>query len=158
MTHELHLETTDSSRNKGLALTTADQDESECDNEEAVMLVRKFKKFFSNSRYTNQRNNKERRTAHIKSNLECHKCGSTDNFIKDCPIWKNEKSKGYRKTTKQRKSQQNQLSQSHDSCIGRIREWCWDRKSRRRRNSYLMSHGLTRKQEWEVQRKLGQVF
>ena len=58
------------------------------------MLVRKFKKFFRNSRYTNQRNYKERRTANTKSNLECHKCGSTDHFIKDCPMWKNEKGKG----------------------------------------------------------------
>ena len=93
MTHELHLGTTDSSRNKGLAPTAADQEESECDGEEAAMLVRKFKKFFRNNRYTNQRNNKERRTTNTKSNLECHKCGSTDHFIKDCPIWKNEKVK-----------------------------------------------------------------
>ena len=91
MTHELHLGIADSSRNKGFALAVADQDESECDEKEAAMLVRKFKKFFSNSRYTNQRNNKERRTINTKSNLECHKCGSTEHFIKDCPLWKNEK-------------------------------------------------------------------
>ena len=90
MTHELHLGTADSSRNKGLALAAGEQDESECDEEEAALLVRKFKKFFRNSRYANQRNNKERRT----KNLECHKCGSTEHFIKDCPTWKNEKGKG----------------------------------------------------------------
>ena len=94
MTHKLHLGTTDSSRKKGLALTAANQEESECDEEEATMLVRKFKKFFRNSKYTYQRNNKERRTANTKSNLECHKCGNTDHFIKDCPMWKNEKGKG----------------------------------------------------------------
>ena len=94
MTHELHLGIADSSRNKGLALAAANQDESECDEEEAAMLVRKFKKFFKNSRYSNQRNNKERRTTNTKSNLECHKCGSTEHFIKDCPMWKNEKGKG----------------------------------------------------------------
>ena len=53
MTHELHLGTTDSSRNKGLALTAADQEESECEEEEAAILVQKFKKFFRNNRYTN---------------------------------------------------------------------------------------------------------
>ena len=99
MTQELHLGTADSSRNKGLALTTAKQEESECDEEEAAMLVRKFKKFFRNSRYTNQRNKKERRIANTKSNLECHKCGSIDHFIKDCPRWKNEKGKGKARDT-----------------------------------------------------------
>ncbi|XP_057543344.1 uncharacterized protein LOC130821570 [Amaranthus tricolor] len=54
ITHELHLGTTDSSRNNGLALTAADQEESECDEEEAA---------------------------------------NTDQFIKDCPMWKNEKGK-----------------------------------------------------------------
>ena len=83
MTHELYLGTTDSSRNKGLALAAAEQEESECDEEKAAMLVRKFKKFFRSSRYSNQRNNKERRT---KSNLECHKCGCTEHFIKDGPM------------------------------------------------------------------------
>ena len=93
MTHELHLGTADNSQKKGLGLTAADQEESECDEEEASMLVRRFKKFFRNSRYTNQRNNKERRSTNTKSNLECHKCGSTDHFIKDCPMWKNEKAR-----------------------------------------------------------------
>ena len=99
MTHELHMGTADSSRNKGLALTTADQEETECDEEEAAMLVRRFKKFFRNNRYTNQIYNKKRRSANTKSNLECHKCGSTNHFIKDCPMWKNEKGKGKARET-----------------------------------------------------------
>ena len=99
MTHELHLGTADSSRNKGLALTANDQEESESDEEEAAMLVRKFKKFFRNSRYNNQRNFKERGTANSKANFECHKCGSTDHFIKECPQWKNEKGKGKARET-----------------------------------------------------------
>ena len=81
MTHELHLGTTDNSRNKGLALRAADQEESECDEEEAAMLVRRFKKFFRNNRYTNERNNKERRSANSKSNLKCHNFFSSDNII-----------------------------------------------------------------------------
>ena len=39
MAHKLHLGTTDSSRNKILALTVNDQEESECDEEEVAMLV-----------------------------------------------------------------------------------------------------------------------
>ena len=54
----------------------------------------KIQEIFRNNKYSNQRNNKERKTANSKSNLECHKCGSNDHFIKDCPIWKNEKGKG----------------------------------------------------------------
>ena len=30
----------------------------------------------------------------MKTNFECHKCGNTDHFIKDCPQWKNDKGKG----------------------------------------------------------------
>ena len=86
--------TADSSRNKGLALAANESDGSETDEEEAAMLVRKFRKFFRNSRYANQRNNKEKGTANMKTKYECHKCGSVDHFIKDCPQWKNEKGKG----------------------------------------------------------------
>ena len=50
--------TSDSFRNKGLALAVKDHKELECDEKEAAMLVRKFKKFFKNNRYANQRNNK----------------------------------------------------------------------------------------------------
>ena len=82
-----------------MALAANDQEESETDEEEAAMLVRKFKKFFGNSKYTNQRNNKERGSANLKTNYECHKYGCTDHFIKDCPQWKNENSKGKERET-----------------------------------------------------------
>ena len=94
MTHKLHLGTTVSSGNKGLALAVNDQEESECDEQEAAMLVRKVKKFFKNNRYANQRNNKDERSANSMSDYKCHKCGSTEHFIKDCPTWKNKKGKG----------------------------------------------------------------
>ena len=107
MTHKLHLETTDSSRNKGLALAVNEQEELEYDEEEAAMLVQRLKIFFRNSRYANQRNNKDKRSANSKSDYECHNRRSTDHFIKDCPTWKNDKGKGNWKTTDERKSQQN---------------------------------------------------
>ena len=40
MAHKLHLGTIYRNRNKGLALTAVDQEESECDEEEVAMLVR----------------------------------------------------------------------------------------------------------------------
>ena len=64
------------------------------------MWVRKFKKFFRNNRYANQRNNKERRSANSKFDHECYKCGSTDHFIKDCPTQKSEKGKGKARETR----------------------------------------------------------
>ena len=54
---------------------------------------------FSGTTDTPIKNNKERRSANTKSNLECHKCGSTDHFIKDCPMRKNEKGKGKARKT-----------------------------------------------------------
>ena len=66
----LHLGTTDSSRNKGLALAVNEQEESKCDEEQAAMLVRRFKKFFRNNRYANQRNNKDKRYVKSKSDYE----------------------------------------------------------------------------------------
>ena len=68
------------------------------------MLVQKFQKLFRNSRYANQRNNMERRSANFKSDYEFHKCGGTDHFIKSCPTWKNEKGTGNKKTNDERKS------------------------------------------------------
>ena len=77
-----------------MALAANDHEELETAEEETAMLARKFKKLFRNSRYENQRHNKERGTANMKTNFECHKCGNTDHFIKDCPQWKNDKGKG----------------------------------------------------------------
>jgi hypothetical protein len=76
-----------------LALAVNDQEESECDEEEADMLVRKFKKFCRNSRYANQRNNIERGSANTKTNYECHKCGSMITLSRIALNGKNEKGK-----------------------------------------------------------------
>ena len=94
----MHLGIADSFKNKGLALTATNQEESECDEEDAAMLVRKSKEFFRNNIFANQRN-KERRSANSKPDYECHKRGSADHFINDCPTWKNEKGKGKARET-----------------------------------------------------------
>ena len=107
MTHELHLGTTDSSRNKGLALAVNDQEESEYDEKEVAMLVRRFKKFFRNNRYVNQRNNKDKRSANSKSDYECHKCGVLITSSKIAQHGKRKRARENRKTTDKRKSQRN---------------------------------------------------
>ena len=99
MTDELHLKIADSSRNKGLALATNEHEDSECDEEKATMLVRRFKKFFGNIRYANQRYSKQKKPSNTMSDYGCHWCGSTDHFIKDCPTWKIEKGKGMARET-----------------------------------------------------------
>ena len=66
-THELHLGTheVDTVRPKTLALKIDDQEESETNDEEAAMIV---------GRFTRKPNK-----------ISCHKCGSPDHFIKECP-------------------------------------------------------------------------
>ena len=76
-----------------MALAVNEEEESEYDEEEDAMLMRRFNKSFSNNRYTNQRNNKDKKPSNTKSDYECHKCGSTDHFIKDYPTWKIEKAR-----------------------------------------------------------------
>ncbi|XP_021732311.1 nucleolar protein of 40 kDa-like [Chenopodium quinoa] len=88
MTHELHLSSNfESSKNKSLALKAQDLEESEADEEEMAILVRKFKrmmnykKFDRNKKFTSSRN------------TTCFKCGSKDHFIKYFPQPDGEKGK-----------------------------------------------------------------
>ncbi|XP_021716597.1 uncharacterized protein LOC110684447 [Chenopodium quinoa] len=88
MTHELHLGTNaESSKNKSLALKAQDTNESEVDEDEMAMLVRRFKKMLGNRKY--DRNKK------FSSSKEttCFKCGLKDHFIRDCPLKENDREK-----------------------------------------------------------------
>ncbi|XP_021759157.1 uncharacterized protein LOC110724067 [Chenopodium quinoa] len=88
MTHELHLSSNnESSRSKSLALKAQDSEESEVDEEEMAMLVRKFKKMMNNKKF--ERNKKFTSSR----NTTCFRCGSKDHFIKDCPVQDGEKGK-----------------------------------------------------------------
>ncbi|XP_021732310.1 uncharacterized protein LOC110699127 [Chenopodium quinoa] len=88
MTHELHLSSnTESSRSKSVALKAQDSEESEVDEEEMAMLVRKFKKMMNNKKF--ERNKKFTSSR----NTTCFRCGSKDHFIKDCPVQDGEKGK-----------------------------------------------------------------
>ena len=59
-----------------------------------VMKRRLLKKIFKNNRKGNQRNSWNEKSSNSKSNSKCHKCESTDLFIKECLMWKTEKGKG----------------------------------------------------------------
>ena len=92
LTHELHLGTSgENSRSKGLALKAEESNESEEDDEEAAMLVRRFKRAFNRNRSSYR--NSGRKLTSSKKDYECHKCGFSEHFIKDCPQWDNEKAK-----------------------------------------------------------------
>ncbi|XP_021728393.1 uncharacterized protein LOC110695472 [Chenopodium quinoa] len=88
MTHELHLGVnSEPMRNKGLTLK-ADEEE---DSDEAALIVRRFKKMFKKGRTSR---NFGKKTSNSKPDYSCHKCGSPDHFIRDCPVWENDKGKG----------------------------------------------------------------
>ncbi|XP_021713456.1 uncharacterized protein LOC110681610 [Chenopodium quinoa] len=93
ITHELHLGTSNSEGNqgKGLALKAGDQEDSEVDEEEAAMLVRRFKRMFNRN---NKSRNFTKKPSTSKIDSGCHKCGSLEHFIRECPLWDTEKGKG----------------------------------------------------------------
>ncbi|XP_021747709.1 uncharacterized protein LOC110713568 [Chenopodium quinoa] len=86
-------------KEKGLALKAGDQEESEVDEEEVAMLVRWFKRMFNRN---NRTRNFTKKSSNSKDDSGCHKCGSLDHFIRECPLWETEKGKG--KAKEQNKS------------------------------------------------------
>ncbi|XP_021766287.1 uncharacterized protein LOC110730772 [Chenopodium quinoa] len=92
MTHELHLEVNNEPmRNKGLSLKADEEEDSEVDEDEAALIVRRFKKMFKKSQTSR---NFEKKTSNPKPDYSFHKCGSPDHFIRGCPLWENDKGKG----------------------------------------------------------------
>ncbi|XP_021734867.1 uncharacterized protein LOC110701543 [Chenopodium quinoa] len=92
MTHELHLGVNNEPmRKKGLALKADEEEDSEVDEDEAALIVRRFKKMFKKGRTSR---NFGKKTSNPKPDYSCHKCGSPDHFIRDCPLWENDKGKG----------------------------------------------------------------
>ncbi|XP_021719011.1 uncharacterized protein LOC110686710 [Chenopodium quinoa] len=92
MTHELHLGVNNEPmRNKGLALKADEEEDSEVDEDEAALIVRRFKKIFKKGRTSR---NFGKNTSNTKPDYSCHKCGSPNHFIRDCPLWENDKGKG----------------------------------------------------------------
>ncbi|XP_021743854.1 uncharacterized protein LOC110709902 [Chenopodium quinoa] len=90
ITHELHLGTSNSegNRGKGLAFKDGDQEDSEVDEEEVAMLVRRFKRMFNRN---NKSRNFTKKPSTSKTDSGCHKCGSLEHFIRECPLWDTEK-------------------------------------------------------------------
>ncbi|XP_021747445.1 uncharacterized protein LOC110713294 [Chenopodium quinoa] len=93
ITHELHLGLSNSegNRGKGLALKAGDREDSKVDEEEAAMLVRRFKRMFNRN---NKSRNFTKKPSTSKTDSGCHKCGSLEHFIRECPLWDTEKGKG----------------------------------------------------------------
>ncbi|XP_021721230.1 uncharacterized protein LOC110688773 [Chenopodium quinoa] len=92
MTHELHLGVNNEPmRNKGLSLKADEEEDSEVDEDEASLIVRRFKKMFKKGRTSR---NFGKKTSNTKPDYSCHKCRSPDHFIRDCTLWENDKGKG----------------------------------------------------------------
>ncbi|XP_021741922.1 uncharacterized protein LOC110708121 [Chenopodium quinoa] len=98
ITHELHLsnKSQESSKSRGIALkfVQPSEENSESGKEEAAMLVRKLKKLYRNKRFGDQKKRNFKKNQYSKETGGCHKCGNTDHFIKECPLWESEKGKG----------------------------------------------------------------
>ncbi|XP_021768489.1 coiled-coil domain-containing protein 186-like [Chenopodium quinoa] len=98
ITHELHLsnKSQESSKSRGIALKVVQpsEEDSESGEEEAAMLVRKLKKLYRNKRFGDQKKRNFEKNQYSKETGGCHKCGNTDHFIKECPLWESEKGKG----------------------------------------------------------------
>ena len=82
MTHELHIGASSSELNKGKNLALK-AEESEVDEDDAAMLVRKFKKMFKSNKYFK---NFVKKTGTPKIDQPCHRCGATDHWVKNCPL------------------------------------------------------------------------
>jgi len=92
MTHELQLdnENGDMSKQKSIALKADESEGSETVEEESALMVRKFKRMFRNMKNGDYKGKNKK----YSNKLVCHKCGSSEHFIKDCPQWEQEKGKG----------------------------------------------------------------
>ncbi|XP_021774596.1 uncharacterized protein LOC110738494 [Chenopodium quinoa] len=77
-----------------LAVAQPSDEDSESGEEEAAMLVRKLKKLYRNKRFGDQKKRNFKKNQYSKETGGCHKCGNTDHFIKECPLWESEKGKG----------------------------------------------------------------
>lgn len=86
MTHELHLGTheTDTVTPKALSLKTEYQEKLET-NDEAVMILRRFNKFFSK--------NYKGKNTRKPTKLSYDKCGGLDHFVKGMSSMKKRESK-----------------------------------------------------------------
>ncbi|XP_021759476.1 uncharacterized protein LOC110724344 [Chenopodium quinoa] len=108
MTHELHLgaSNTEISKNRGLVLRVEEQEDSEPDEEEVSMMVRKFRRFYKNLKTGNQKDkNPSKRISNSKPDSGCFKCGSSEHLIRECPLWETDqgKAKGKEQTTERYK-------------------------------------------------------
>ncbi|XP_021718849.1 uncharacterized protein LOC110686539 [Chenopodium quinoa] len=96
MTHELHLGVNNEPMgNKGLALKADEEEDSEVDEDEAALIVQRFKKMFKKGRTSR---NFGKKTSNPKPDYSCHKCGSPDHFIRDCSLWEKFSKANYQKS------------------------------------------------------------
>ena len=85
MTHELYLDTEygKSFKSKAIYLKADDEYDSDSEEEEATIMVRKFRKMYRNMKNRNFKG----KTKNFANEASCHKYGSANHFIKDCPLW-----------------------------------------------------------------------
>jgi len=77
-------------RDQGLALKALEDDSSDLDGEEIVMITWKFKKFFKPRENSKKKNINKPRSRDCDQFTGCFKCGKHDHIMKNCPLLKEE--------------------------------------------------------------------
>jgi len=68
-----------------------EEDSSDLDDEDMVMITRKFKKFFKRVKENTRKTNSiEFKNTDHKQFSACAKCGKLDHIVKNCPVLKEE--------------------------------------------------------------------
>ncbi|XP_021734165.1 uncharacterized protein LOC110700891 [Chenopodium quinoa] len=91
LTHELHLgANSESSKNKSLALKAYESSDSENDDVETAMLVRRFRRMLG------KRGEKNRRGQPSSKDFKCYRCGSEEHLLRYCPNPKEDEKANYK--------------------------------------------------------------
>ena len=103
MAHELSLNRPrySESKNKGIALKVSSHDSDDDGIDEGMgLFVKRFNNAFNMKPPAPQSSKNPKRFKPKSKTKGCFKCGGFDHMIKDCPTWKNIKSKEKRERTK----------------------------------------------------------
>jgi len=78
-------------RDRGLALKSLEEDDSNLDEEVMAMFTRKFKKFFKKAKENSKKKTfRKVRNSDREQFTRCIKCGKHDHMVKNCPLLKEE--------------------------------------------------------------------
>ena len=76
-------------KDRGIALKVIEEDSSDLNEEEIVVITGKFKKFFKKAKEISKKKNFSKvRNSDREQFTGCFKCGKHDHIVKNCPLLK----------------------------------------------------------------------